>query len=119
KKIWVARASAHEIKILPVDYCNMVVRGQTATNYQIYPGDRIYVGSDPRILIDSNLAKTLNPIERVFGAVLLGSGTVNSIQGRFGWGGGVPKKCQGRGPCPKQGPRGAARSLTAVRGRLR
>jgi len=90
KKIWVARASAHEIKILPVDYCNMVLRGQTATNYQLYPGDRIYVGSDPRILIDSNLAKTLNPIERVFGAVLLGSGTVNSIQGRFGTGGGAP-----------------------------
>jgi polysaccharide export outer membrane protein len=90
KKIWVARASAHEIKILPVDYCNMVLRGQTATNYQLYPGDRIYVGSDPRILIDSNLAKTLNPIERAFGAVLLGSGTVNSIRGRFGTGSGVP-----------------------------
>jgi polysaccharide export outer membrane protein len=86
KKIWVARAANHGAppSVLPVDYCSVVLRGQTDTNYQIYPGDRIYVGSDPRIVFDSQLAKFLNPIERGLGAVLLGSGVVNSIQGRFG-----------------------------------
>ncbi len=36
--------------VLKVDYGAIVRRGQTATNYQVCPGDRIYVGS--RNLID-------------------------------------------------------------------
>jgi polysaccharide biosynthesis/export protein len=90
KHIWLARpdhGGAHQ-QVLGVDYRGIVMRGSPATNYQVFPGDRIYVGSDPRILVDTNITKFLQPIERVFGAVLLGSGTVNSIQGRFGSQGG-------------------------------
>jgi len=83
KKIWLARATPNHgpPAILPVDWCAVALRGESATNYQLFPGDRIYVGSDTRILIDSNIQKTISPIERLFGVTLLGSTTVNSIKG--------------------------------------
>jgi polysaccharide export outer membrane protein len=82
KKIWVARATPDHAPplILPVDWCGIVKDGSAGTNYQIFPGDRIYVNSDARIRTDSNLAKFLSPIDRVLGTVLLGSSTVNSIK---------------------------------------
>ncbi len=95
KKIWVARATPDHSApmILPVDWCGIVRDGSAATNYQIFPGDRIYVNSDPLIRTDSFLSKFLSPIDRVFGTMLLGSTTVNSIRtggSSTGTGGGVP-----------------------------
>jgi polysaccharide biosynthesis/export protein len=88
KKVWIARATAdcNHPEILPVDWCGVTKRGFAATNYQVFPNDRIYVGSDKLIQVDSWLAKFLNPIDRVFGTVLLSSSTVNSIKngGRTG-----------------------------------
>jgi protein involved in polysaccharide export with SLBB domain len=83
KQIWVARATPHDHahpQILPVDWCSITQRGSSATNYQIYPGDRIYVNSDPLIRTDSFLAKAISPIERLLGVTLLSSVTVNSIK---------------------------------------
>jgi polysaccharide export outer membrane protein len=94
KKIWLARATPDKIHpmVLPVDWCGITQRGSAATNYQLFPGDRIYVHSDALIRTDSWLAKFLSPIDRVFGSVLLGSTTVNSIRNRgaTGTGPGVP-----------------------------
>jgi polysaccharide export outer membrane protein len=85
RHIWVARRvpghGAHD-QILPVDWCGVVQRGEAATNYQLFPGDRVYVKADKLITIDSWLAKFLSPVERVFGATLLGSETINSIRNR-------------------------------------
>jgi polysaccharide export outer membrane protein len=82
KRIWVARATPDHSPpmILPVDWCGIVRNGSAATNYQIFPGDRIYVNSDAFIRTDSGLGKFLAPVERVLGTVLLGSSTVNSIR---------------------------------------
>jgi protein involved in polysaccharide export with SLBB domain len=83
KKIWIARATptgAPYPQILPVDWAAVVQLGSAATNYQLYPGDRIYINSDPLIRADSILAKFFSPIERIFGITLLGSTTVNSIR---------------------------------------
>lgn len=94
KKIWVARATPseqHHPAILPVDWYGITQRGSAATNYQVFPGDRVYVNSDCRIRIDSHLAKIIAPIERLFGVTLLGASTVNQIKGNvggFGGGGG-------------------------------
>ncbi len=80
-KIWVARRGPGEAgRVLPVDWVGLVERGGTATNWQLMPGDRIYVKADHWIHTDSWLAKRLSPIERLFGATLLGSQTVNSIR---------------------------------------
>jgi polysaccharide export outer membrane protein len=82
RHIWVARrnpgAGGHTQ--LRVDWTGITQRGEMATNYQIYPGDRIYVRSEAIQKADSIIAKILSPISRLFGAALLGSETVNSIR---------------------------------------
>jgi polysaccharide biosynthesis/export protein len=78
-KIWVARPTSPEEgcdKILPVDWNAITQRGSPATNYQLLPGDRIFVKLDGLVETDSVLAKVLAPVERVFGILLLGQSTV-------------------------------------------
>jgi polysaccharide export outer membrane protein len=84
RDIWVARRSPHGSpdQILPVCWEEITQKGITATNYQVLPGDRIYVHSQKIISIDNTIAKFLQPIERIFGVILLGSETVNSLNGR-------------------------------------
>jgi polysaccharide biosynthesis/export protein len=85
KHIWVARRvpghGSHD-EILPVDWCGITQRGEAATNYQILPGDRVYVKAQKLITIDTMLAKILSPVQRILGVTLLGSETVNSIRNR-------------------------------------
>ena len=94
KKIWVARRvpghGGHYDNVLPVDWCAITQGGAAGTNYQIFPGDRIYVKSQSLIRFDNNLGKVLAPIERLFGTTLLGSETVNSIRNRTTTGAGIP-----------------------------
>jgi polysaccharide export outer membrane protein len=87
RHIWVARrvpdgGHGGSGNILPVDWCSITQGGSAATNYQLLPGDRIYVRAEGLIHLDSKLAKILAPIERGLGITLLGSETVNSIKGR-------------------------------------
>jgi polysaccharide export outer membrane protein len=82
KHIWVARpAPAHHgcLQILPVDWRAITEGGATNTNYQLFPGDRIYVGSDPFIRADNVLAKVLAPVERVLGITLLGTAVYQNL----------------------------------------
>jgi polysaccharide export outer membrane protein len=83
--IWVARpcqATPCGQMILPVDWKGITKAGIADTNYQLFPGDRVYVQADKLISIDSKLAKFFSPIERVFGVTLLGATTYNQISGR-------------------------------------
>jgi polysaccharide export outer membrane protein len=83
KYIWLARptpAYAGCVQVFPVDWDAVVQAGSTATNYQIFPGDRIYVRADPFICLDNTIAKIVAPIERLLGVTLLGVGTVQSIR---------------------------------------
>lgn len=85
RQIWVARRTPHlgqSDQILPVDYIGTTQHGVTLTNYQILPGDRVYVKSEKIFRVDSFLQKVLTPVERILGVTLLGSSTVNSISGR-------------------------------------
>ena len=81
-RIWVARQShaTGPETILPVDWAGITKRGDGTTNWQIMPGDRIFVAPDPWYVADGTLRKVLAPIERLMGATLLGSQTVNSIR---------------------------------------
>jgi polysaccharide export outer membrane protein len=69
-------------QILPVDYIGLTQHGITRTNYQILPGDRVYVRADKAFRVDGYLQKVLTPVERVLGLGLLGSSTYNSITNR-------------------------------------
>ena len=85
KKIVLARPSPAHLgcnQILPVDW-KAVLHGSTATNYQIFPGDRVYVYPDCLIETDNYLAKLLAPVERIFGITLLGTTTVQTLRGNF------------------------------------
>jgi polysaccharide export outer membrane protein len=86
KRIWLARRSPHAgqpEQMLPVDWAATTQQGVACTNYQVLPGDRIYVQAQKLISIDNAIAKTFAPIERLLGVTLLGSSTYNSISGRF------------------------------------
>jgi polysaccharide export outer membrane protein len=77
-RIWIARPAPPDrccSQILPVDWRAIVEGGATATNYQLFPGDRVYVKADCFIAIDNWLAKVLSPLERLFGIPLLGTAT--------------------------------------------
>lgn len=82
KKIWVARRNVGPgpDTLLPVDWKGITQTGNMNTNWQLMPGDRIYVQADSMRRFNNNLGKFLEPIERVFGATLLGAQTVNTIK---------------------------------------
>jgi polysaccharide biosynthesis/export protein len=81
KNIWIARPSAANAKngtILPVDYTAITQHGATATNYQIMPGDRIFIEGDSTIALNNNLGKKTAPIERTLGILSLESSTFDA-----------------------------------------
>ena len=92
RNIWVARRTPHPgqpWQILPVDWIGITQHGITLTNYQILPGDRIYVKAQKLVTIDHALARIIAPIERIAGITLLGTNVYNQISGR-GLQGSVP-----------------------------
>jgi polysaccharide biosynthesis/export protein len=85
RNIWVARRCPNPslpFQILPVDWVGITQHGLIETNYQILPGDRVYVKAQRLVTIDTALARVISPIERIFGITLLGASTVNQVQGR-------------------------------------
>jgi polysaccharide export outer membrane protein len=83
KRIWLARPSpcdSHCLQVLPIDYLAIVEGGSTCTNYQLFPGDRIYLRADPFIEADNTIAKVLAPFERVVGAALLFGTTIQAFR---------------------------------------
>jgi polysaccharide biosynthesis/export protein len=83
KQIWISRpapAGAACGQILPVDWDAIVRDGHTATNYQILPGDRIFVQADRFHALTNALNRIAMPMERVFGVAGLGASTIRSFQ---------------------------------------
>ncbi len=83
--IWVARRTPHASEreqILPVDYVAITQHAVTPTNYQLLPGDRVYVRADKAYRVDGYLQKIFTPIERVLGLSLLGGSAYNTITNR-------------------------------------
>src|SRR5690606_24708018 len=72
KRIRVARPGppgTDVAKIMPVDWRAIAEKGITTTNYQLFPGDRIYIEADHFIAFDTAVAKITAPFERMFGFV--------------------------------------------------
>lgn len=83
KRIWVARPSPCGSpcdQVLPVDWMAITQGGSTCTNYQLLPGDRVYVKADPWITFDNTLAKVMAPFERMLGFTLLAETVVQEAQ---------------------------------------
>ena len=92
KKIWIARPSrdSGNVKVLPVDWFAVTERGSAETNYQILPGDRVFVAEDKLVAFDTQIAKITAPLERIMGFTLLGAGTATRLSGQVLQGGGNP-----------------------------
>lgn len=91
KRIWVARPSAgapEGFVVLPVDWQAVTELGSTSTNYQLMPGDRVFIQEDRLVAMDTWVSKVISPWERIAGFVSLGTQTVSGIrffhQGRRG-----------------------------------
>jgi polysaccharide biosynthesis/export protein len=85
--VWVARptpAGECPYEKLPVDWNGITRCGLTATNYQVMPGDRIYVKAQPIVVLDTYLGRYIAPIERLFGVTLLGTSTVHGFRNQNG-----------------------------------
>ncbi|MCA9260169.1 MAG: polysaccharide biosynthesis/export family protein [Planctomycetales bacterium] len=82
-RMWIARPGkncADGDQIMPVDWLSITQRGDVTTNYQLMPGDRVYVAEDKLVALDTALAKFISPIERVFGITLLGTQTAKQVK---------------------------------------
>lgn len=94
-RMWIARPGYNGCggdQILPVDWLAVTQRGDIKTNYQVLPGDRLYVSEDKLVAFDTTIGKVFAPLERILGVTLLGSQTVSRLvffdRGGQGGGGG-------------------------------
>jgi len=90
KRIWIARPAPEpgRVQVLPVSWEAITAEAGTVTNYQILPGDRVFVAEDKLIALDNSLAKLIAPFERVMGFSIFGAGTVTRFSGTVLKGGG-------------------------------
>jgi polysaccharide biosynthesis/export protein len=83
KRIWISRPAPVGSgcdQILTVDWDAITRGASTSTNYQVLPGDRIFIAEDRLFAASNFVSRVLDPIERVFGFTLLGAQSVQSTQ---------------------------------------
>jgi polysaccharide export outer membrane protein len=90
KHIWIARPTDEpgKVQMIPVDWDGITSQACASTNYQIMPGDRVFVAEDKLVAFDTGLAKLTAPLERIMGFSMLGAGTVTRFSGPVLRGGG-------------------------------
>jgi hypothetical protein len=84
RHIWLARPNGQDpnnMQIFPVNLPALTRGGSPATNYQLMPGDRLYVAANPLIKANARLNQFLAPIEKALGFDLLANSTVSSTVG--------------------------------------
>jgi len=85
-KLWIARPAPNGVgceQVLPINWEDITRGASTATNYQLMPGDRLFIAENKFAKFSSVVSTVLGPFERVFGAISLGTSTLNRIT-RFG-----------------------------------
>jgi polysaccharide biosynthesis/export protein len=83
KIMWVARAAPSGLgaeQVLPVDWVAIARGGVTDTNYQLLPGDRLFVVDDSVVATDNYMAKFTRPMARLLNIAGLGASTVTDAQ---------------------------------------
>jgi polysaccharide export outer membrane protein len=82
KEIWIARPAPGGFgceQILPVDWVAVTQGGSTATNYQILPGDRVFIAEDHMVALTNWVGKVIGPFERVIGFGGLTASTIRAF----------------------------------------
>ncbi|WP_182864770.1 polysaccharide biosynthesis/export family protein [Rhodopirellula sp. JC639] len=83
-RMWVARPNREQgtSVMLPIDWEGITQMADVTTNYQLLPGDRIFIAHNKLVAIDSAIAKFTSPLERILGFTLLGTGTASRLSGK-------------------------------------
>ncbi len=87
-RLWIARPAPNGMgceQILPVDWQEITRGASTATNYQMLPGDRLFIAENKYNRATAAVANLIRPFESIFGFVSLGTSMGNRIV-RFGLG---------------------------------
>jgi len=85
-RLWIARPAPNGVgceQILPINWGDITRGASTATNYQLMPGDRLFIAENKYQKFGGLVATTLRPFESIVGFVSLTSSTANRIV-RFG-----------------------------------
>jgi polysaccharide export outer membrane protein len=81
--VWIARPAPGGFgcqQILPVDYDAIAKGGSAATNYQVMPGDRVFIAEDGVSSFNNYLTKVTAPVEKLLGISSLGTSTVRGME---------------------------------------
>lgn len=81
KKIWIARpvpGGRGCDQILPINWEEITAGASTASNYQILPGDRVFLAEDRFVATETFISKVTAPFERIFGFSLLSAQTIQT-----------------------------------------
>jgi polysaccharide biosynthesis/export protein len=82
-KMWIARPAPGGVgcdQILPINWQEITRGASTATNYQLLPGDRLYISEDKLIALDTLVGKVVAPFERIFGFTTLAVQGVETVK---------------------------------------
>jgi hypothetical protein len=81
RRIWIARPAPPNSpggdQILRVDWVAVTKAARTETNYQLLPGDRLYLDAAPLVTFNNMFTRVITPFEQLFGVAILG---VNAVE---------------------------------------
>ena len=81
--IWIARPAPGNFaceQVMPIDWSAITQGGSTATNYQLLPGDRLFIAQDEMVTMRNMVDKVVAPFERFIGFLGLGASTERNLQ---------------------------------------
>ncbi len=66
---------------MPVNWSAITQLAESSTNYQLMPGDRVFVKEDHLVAArDTKFGKIIAPLERLLGVALLGTNTISRVE---------------------------------------
>lgn len=81
--IWIARPAPGDTKcarIMPVDWEAVASGASTETNYQILPGDRVFIAADKPTVLATMVGQIVGPAQEVAGYLSLQRAAISSLQ---------------------------------------
>lgn len=83
QRLWIARPVPGSFgceQVLPIDYVAITRDASSTTNYQLLPGDRVFVAEDGLATTTNFINKITNPVYQLLNITQLGAYTTRSLQ---------------------------------------
>ncbi|MGA2797814.1 MAG: polysaccharide biosynthesis/export family protein, partial [Thermoguttaceae bacterium] len=83
QRVWIARPVPGSFgceQILPIDYLGITRGADSSTNYQLLPGDRVFIAQDELVATNYFITKLALPIYQLLNITQLGTSTTISLQ---------------------------------------